>query len=219
MKRQTAYFTYIVRSERSLGELAQSCGCTVEALREINKAKNDMLRRGQRVYLPYMECAGGFFYKLREGQSFYGIAANTGITLEELVAVNPGIDLSACVVGQVIVLPMHLAVKKPQTTQLRIRKGDTLMKVLWRSGHTIALLQTLNPGIPLNQLYIGQRLIVIDFKKVTVPGKYVLKQGDKLSEIAERFGVSEQSIRLANPSLGSQEYRPGIEIWLPISTV
>ena len=52
MKRQTAYFTYITRGERSLGELAQSCGCTVETLREINKTKSDMLRRGQRVYLP-----------------------------------------------------------------------------------------------------------------------------------------------------------------------
>lgn len=219
MERQTAYFTYTVQTERSIGELAQSCSTTTEVVRSINQLQSNMLHKGMRVFLPYMECAGGFFYKLRQGQTLYSIALSTGVRLEDIVAANPGIAQDACIPGQVIVLPMHLQRAKPKLMYLRIRRGDTLMRVLARSGLSIAMLQTLNPGIPLNQLYIGQQIKVIDFKKVEAPGKYVLMQGDSLSMVAQHFGTTVQAIRQANPAMQPQAYRPGVAIQLPVYTI
>ena len=54
---------------------------------------------------PTPSCPGGFLYTIRAGDTLYLIAQRYNVTVQELIAANPGINPNNLQIGQQICIP------------------------------------------------------------------------------------------------------------------
>ena len=118
---------------------------------------------------PTPSCPGGF-HEIRSGDTFYALARRFGVSLEAILAANPGVDPRNLQVGQLVCIPGAVTPPTPPTfcpggTPV-IRAGDTLYLLAQRFGTTVDALLRANPGIDPRNLQIGQVICI----PVTVPG-------------------------------------------------
>lgn len=85
-------------------------------------------------------------YTVQAGDWVYKIARAYGISVEELLAGNPGMDKDALVPGQVITIPAagQVVIAPTNTTVYTVQAGDTLFAIALRNNTTTAALATLN---------------------------------------------------------------------------
>lgn len=99
-----------------------------------------------------------------------------------------------------------------------VKEGDTLYKIASEKGVSIDLIVEANNLDDPNLIYAGQELLIplpIEFPVVYIP--YEVEEGDTLSSIAERFGVSTSLILKANPKIENPDkIYPKENIYIPI---
>ena len=101
-------------------------------------------------------------------------------------------------------------VKQPRDRHYHVRRGDTLSGIAARYGVRVAELTSLNRLRGKHLIYPGQRLVLptrhvlgtrhASVTRETIPanGEYVVRRGDSIYRIAQRFGVDEQHILSMN---------------------
>lgn len=103
--------TYTIVAGDTLYSIARRFNTTVAAITAANPGINpSALMIGQQICVPGTPtpppgCPGGFIYTIQSGDTFYGIAAQYNITLQQLINANPGVDPARLVVGQTICVP------------------------------------------------------------------------------------------------------------------
>lgn len=117
-------FTHVVESGETLYYLANLYGVTLEDIVAINKLEDaQTLRVGQKLLIPHP--AEGtipddnplppqIVYTIQSGDTLLDIALRNGTTVENISAVNPGVNLDLIFPGQEIVVP--LATPTPTAT-------------------------------------------------------------------------------------------------------
>lgn len=103
------------------------------------------------------ECPSGIFWTVSPGDTLYSIARATGVTVQEIVALNPHIDPNNMLPGTKVCLPERAALPRgpvppcPSGLYWVIAPGDTLYRIAQSYGTTVERLLELNPGIdPMN---------------------------------------------------------------------
>lgn len=100
---------YTVLAGDTIYSIAQQYNTTVQAILTANPGINpNNLQIGQVLCLPVPEpppCPGGFFYQIQSGDTFYGLANRYGLTVQEIMAANPGVDPNNLQIGQEICIP------------------------------------------------------------------------------------------------------------------
>lgn len=143
----------------TLSGIANLCGTTVDAIRAANPGLGWWLYAGQVLYIPsgysytptyYYPAAGGT-YVVQWGDTLAGIASRAGVSVSDILAVNPTIwNASWIYVGQVINLPSAPA-------YYTVCAGDTMRIIANKFGTSVYALQSLNPQIyNINWIYVGQ---------------------------------------------------------------
>jgi len=95
---------YTVRAGDTLFAIGQRFGVSVNALLRANPqiTNPDVLRIGQQICIPGVQppgCPGGFLYTIRAGDTFFSLAQRFGVTVNELIAANPGVDPNRLMIG------------------------------------------------------------------------------------------------------------------------
>jgi len=154
--------TITVQWGDTLSGLARLCGTTVAAIQAANPGLGSWVYAGQVLYIPtgytpapvYYPAYGGT-YVVQWGDTLAKIARRTGVSVSNILAVNPQIwDASLIYAGQSINLP---AVPVYYT----VKHGDTLRIIANSYGTSVYSLQLLNPTIyDPNLIYPGQVLRV-----------------------------------------------------------
>jgi peptidoglycan endopeptidase LytE len=95
---------------------------------------------------------------IRPGDTLRSLAARWGVTVNDILAVNPKItNASIIYVGQVINVPGASA----GPVYYSVQRGDTLRIIAARYGTTVYNLQVLNPKIwNPNLIYVGMLIRV-----------------------------------------------------------
>ncbi|HAN86723.1 MAG: LysM domain-containing protein [Bacillota bacterium] len=174
-------------------------------------------------------CPGGFLYEIRAGDTFYALARRYGITVEAIMAANPGVDPRRLQIGQLICIPAAAPptppVFCPGGTPYVIQRGDTLYRLAQRYGTTVDALLRANPGIDPMNLQIGQLICIPVPTPVPPPTVcpggifYTIRAGDTIYLIAQRYGTTVQAILAANPGLDPVRLQVGQVICVPLPVV
>ncbi len=174
-------------------------------------------------------------YVVQPGDTALALAELYGMTLAELLILNPGLNPNLLSIGQTLIVPnavSNAAIPEPPAgdplqaprTVYVVQPGDTALALAELYGMTLAELLVLNPGLAPDLLSIGQALIVPD----TVPHAaivganagaltvYTIQAGDTLSEIADRGGFSVDSLLAVNPGIDPDLITLGATLFLPV---
>jgi LysM repeat protein len=180
-------------------------------------------------------------YIVQRGDTLSRIAARFGVTVQAIVAANPGINPNLIFVGQRLVIPTGGGSPAPQPTPgggggqqtYVVQRGDWLAKIAARFGTTVAAIQAANGLGNTTLIFVGQTLIIPagsgpapqptpgpqPTPQPTAPpsggGVYVVQRGDTLGRIAARFGTTVQAILAVNPGINPNLIFVGQQINLP----
>lgn len=158
-------------------------------------------------------------YTVRSGDTLSGIAQKFGVTVQQLLKWNPEIeDPNRIYPGQVIRLSggeTSTPAPPPLETKYTVRSGDTLSGIAQKFGVTVQQLLKWNPEIEdPNRIYPGQ---VIRLSGTEMPvSEYIVRSGDTLSGIAQKFGTTLYELLKLNPGIQDpNRIYPGQRIRLP----
>jgi len=101
--------SHTIRAGDTVWALARQYGTTIEAILAANPGADPRnLRIGQRLCIPVPTpvCPpGSVLYTIQPGDSFWVIAQRLGISVDIIIALNPGVDPRRLIVGQQICVP------------------------------------------------------------------------------------------------------------------
>ncbi|MBU1074283.1 LysM peptidoglycan-binding domain-containing protein, partial [bacterium] len=139
-------------------------------------------------HLPPAAAQGERTHRVARGETLTAIADEYGVTIQALKDRN-GLRGDRIDVGQRLLIP-----DRDQEWYV-VRRGDNLTRIAERHGITVATLRSLN-GLRGSRIHPGQKL-----RLGTSPrdeAVHVVRRGDNLSRIAQRYGTTVQALRRIN---------------------
>lgn len=152
-------------------------------------------------------------HTVQKGDTLWKIAKMYGVDFEELKAANPQLS------NPDLIMPgMKITIPGGQDTRPYhvVKQGDTMWKIARMHGITLQQLIAENPQIPdPNKLTIGMKV----YLPTSLFHRHVVKAGETLWTIAQKYHVDFQELKAANPQLSNPDViMPGDIIWVPKST-
>ncbi len=194
------YYIHTVRKGETAYSISKAYGITVGELLRENPSAQDGLREGENLRIevskvtdphpaplpqPYrhpVHDENRFIYHvLEQGETIYRLSVKYGVTEEEIIDSNPGIDISKIPIGSEIAIPRRditepslqpipqapvpelksLQKQVPETPGLtyhRVVRGETMFSIASKYGLTVRELRKLNKGVRFPQ--VGDYIIV-----------------------------------------------------------
>ena len=164
-----------------------------------NEKKYASRTRGKRKY-----------YRVRRGDNLTGIAKKFGTTVKKIKNQNR-LRSGKILVGQRLRMSTSKASKRKY---YRVRRGDNLTEIAQKFGTTVRRIKSKN-RLRSGKILVGQRLRM-PASKAQKRKYYVVRRGDNLTRIAQRFGVSIKHLLRIN-RLKNQIIYPRQKIIIPSS--
>ena len=236
---------YLVQPGDTVSALAARFGIPIVVFLSLNPELSDaFLLVGQEIVVPAdrlpladtRTVARIATYVVEPGDSASAIAAAYGLSLAQLVAANPGVDLSIIYVGQSLQLPLLGAVPPPvddgvatpprESVTYEVRPGDSARAIAQMAETNLDTLRLLNPGVDLSIVFVGQSLTVPRFEIPPPPPgsvlarppagrRYVVQSGDTLTAIAASVGLGPPELAALNPGINPDLLSVGQAVTLP----
>ncbi len=142
-----------------------------------------------------------FFYKIERGDRLEKIAQRFETTVQELMKENNIRSKNRIYVGQKLRIPGAAAVAVSSSPPFHVvQRGETLNGIAKKYSTTALHVAKLNAIESPNRIYVGQKLRLVDEPKArTEEGTredkktattYVVKRGDRLTDIAKKYGTT-----------------------------
>lgn len=168
-------------------------------------------------------CESGGFITIQPGDTLYGLARRYNITVQAIIAVNPGINPNSLPVGELICIPNPTPGQPfpgacPNGTFYVIKAGDTFYSIARRFNVSVDALLNANPGVNPDLLRVGQQICVptLPTPTITCPGPtYTIRPGDTLYGIARILGTTVSALLAANPGVNPNALQVGQILCLP----
>lgn len=234
---------YTIQQGESLAAIARRYGVTVDqVLAANNMTDRNAITAGQQITIPTSEDLSAqvqqsVTYTMQRGDSLYRVSLVFGVTVDDLLAANSLASPNAVFPGLVLRIPAPgsapVATQAPPDTSTpttpsstggrnyTVRLGDTLTQIAIQAGVTVDGLLAANGLSNPNSIYAGQVLNVPDSGGTAraYPAQtavnVTVKDGDSLSAIAMKYGVTVQALAVANGILDASRIAVGQVISIP----
>lgn len=142
------------------------------------------------------------YYIVKEGDSLWSIASKNNTTVDNIKKLN-NLSSNNLSVGQVLKLSYNAENEDIKESNIyTVKKGDSLWLIANKYGTTINELKSAN-NLKSNTLSIGQTLIIPEKKESTSKISYVVKKGDSLWLIANKYDTTVEKIKSTNNLKGN----------------
>jgi len=152
-------------------------------------------------------------YEVQVGDMLGGIALQFGVSVEQLLQWNQGLDPDRIRAGQSLVVYPDRG-SAGGDVRVVVARGDTLGAIALANQVSVADLVSWNRGLDPDRIRVGQELRIRRTGRATRRVTYVVQPGDMLGRIAQRHGVTVDQIRSWNRGLDPDRIRNGQEILL-----
>lgn len=231
--------SYTVQSGDTIQSIASRFDVTTDALLQYNGIIDpNRIFRGQVLNIPTGVVTPPASHRVKSGETLQWIAERYNVTPESIIDINNITNVSRLTIGQVLTLP---ATGGPSifTTEHIVQPGQTLREIGELYGISWEQLAEVNNLVNANLIQVGQTLIVPAFGTAPTPQPvvvtpapapitqqpapaqptqlqtYVVKVGDNPSLIADRFGVTLQSLIEINNLAGNLPIFAGDILLIP----
>lgn len=144
---------------------------------------------------------GGATYSIKPGDTLAGVAERFGVSLEDLLAANPGINPSTLHEGDNVKLPAGTEPVTPQPSP----SPEATEPVPFPTPIPVTETPDEEPTAPPEE-------------EPTAPAGgtvYIVKSGDIPLTIAEQFGITVEELLAANPGIDTRGLQVGQELIIP----
>lgn len=204
-------FVYTIRRGDTLSEIAMRYHTTVQELVRINNLSNpNLIFIGETLLIPTKgnsnttgsDDKNNERYIVRRGDTLNKIATRYGTTINAIVQLNGIKNPNLIYVGEILQIPRG-SNTVATTFVYTIKRGDTLSKIAIRYGSTINQLAGINGIRNPNLIYAGEKIRIpintnvrnmTDNEHDSGHQLYIVKRGDTLSQIAQRYGKTVEEI-------------------------
>ena len=156
------------------------------------------------------------YYIVKKGDSLWSIASKNNTTVDNIKKLN-NLSSNNLSVGQVLKLSYDAENEDIKENNIyTVKKGDSLWLIANKYGTTVDELKSAN-NLKSNTLSIGQTLIIPEKKENTNKISYVVKKGDSLWLIANKYDTTVEKIKSTN-NLKSNTLSIGQVLVIPSSS-
>lgn len=156
------------------------------------------------------------YYIVKKGDSLWSIASKNNTTVDNIKKLN-NLSSNNLSVGQVLKLSYDAENEDIKESNIyTVKKGDSLWLIANKYGTTVDELKSAN-NLKSNTLSIGQTLIIPEKKENTNKISYVVKKGDSLWLIANKYDTTVEKIKSTN-NLKSNTLSIGQVLVIPSSS-
>ena len=142
------------------------------------------------------------YYIVKKGDSLWSIASKNNTTVDNIKKLN-NLSSNNLSVGQVLKLSYDEENEDIKKSNIyTVKKGDSLWLIANKYGTTVDELKSAN-NLKSNTLSIGQTLIIPEKKESTNKISYVVKKGDSLWLIANKYDTTVEKIKSTNNLKGN----------------
>lgn len=142
------------------------------------------------------------YYIVKKGDSLWSIASKNNTTVDNIKKLN-NLSSNNLSVGQVLKLSNDAEKEDIKESNIyTVKKGDSLWLIANKYGTTVDELKNAN-NLKSNTLSIGQTLIIPEKKEGTSKISYVVKKGDSLWLIANKYDTTVEKIKSTNNLKGN----------------
>ena len=188
-----------------LAKIAEMYDVTVDDIMEWNRLRDaNSIRVGQSLKI-YSDTApidqtpvgGSITYTVKKGDKLSLIAQEYGVTVDQILEWN-NLKSTNINIGQKLKIKGTKTVPKSKSTIYTVKRGDKLSLIAQEYGVTVNQILEWN-NLKSTNIKVGQKLKIQ--KGATIKTNYithVVKQGDKVAKIAEKYGVTIAQIKKWN---------------------
>jgi peptidoglycan endopeptidase LytF len=222
-------------------KIAEKSGLSLNQLLSLNPGLNcDNLQIGSRVCLarnstrpPATQCSKG--YRIQSGDYCYKIAKKNGLSLEQLLDMNPRLNCTNLRIGSFVCVGRNETrrvsnqfPKQPECKGYKIQSGDYCYKIAQDNGLSLDQFLAMNPGLNCDNLQIGTIVCIVSGNSIpkappTSPPatnppasscarRYTVHQGDYCYKIAQLNGLSLDQLLAINPGLNCDNLQIGASV-------
>lgn len=214
--------TYVVQKGDSLWSIANANNTTVDEIANLNDLGSNTIYVGQILQIPnsgnnIVIPDTNLTYNVQSGDTLYSIALKYNTTPVAIMKKN-NLTNNLLMAGQTLIIPNDVESTGDNQDQTDteniyiVQKGDSLYSISRKFGITIDALKN-NNNIVDNTLIVGQEL-KIPSQNENTSNLYVVKKGDNLWSIAQKYGVTVNAIRILN-NLTSDVLKIGQTLIIP----
>jgi len=205
---------YIVQPGDSLYSIARKLGIAVAELRAYNNLTSDILQIGQVLLVPTPQEETNI-YTVQSGDSLWSIAKKFNVSVDDLKSEN-NLTSNLISVGQVLRIPASAPTEpNPNYIVYVVKSGDSLYRIAQQYNTTVDTIKNFN-NLTNNILQIGQELLIpiSEIEEETPTITYIVKSGDSLWSIAQRYNTTVNEIKTLN-NLTSNNLSIGQQLLIP----
>lgn len=213
------YSTHIVAKGETAYSISKQYEMSLADFYSMNPSAQGGLSEGQAVKVKSKSTTPSAYriHVIQAGETLYRIGVKYGVKAEEIVAVNPVLDVNAMSVGSLLRIPdTEIPVEDNYFYYHHISAGETLFSLGVKYNVPQEKITTMNPDINWSSLQVGQIVAVpkIGVKKVTYTTHEVQKR-ETLYGITKQYGITEDQLAEANPGVAIAALQKGQMLNIP----
>lgn len=249
------FYYYVASNGESIYEIAAKLGVTKDYIIQNNPDAADGINDGMTLYFPLegdkavaaapkATVANNNYatHVVSQGETLYGLAKRYGVTVDDLIAANPGSD-KGIRTGQKLNVPQVSSTGQSAPTAnqqvkdafdrngsvaqgnapvyITLQDGEDICSVAKRHNASVESILVANPGLKPDQYTPGAKIKVVpntalpfSYERMSRRNyKYEVKRGETYASIAADNGITEKELMDANPDL--KKVKKGKIITLP----